>query len=854
MKSKQRLFQHVYMYGALLFFIFTLFFIAINFLQNYFHFKQTSHKMRQDFFMQQQHLLSWKVGHFIELIQNRQQDTQKQIHQLLQEEIGKAHALASNLYITYGHSISQNALQKMIVEALRPVRYMGGSGYFFIVNLDGEKILFADKPELEGENYLLGENTHRREVLESLVHIAKTKKEGFHSYQWEKPGIETVRFDKISYVKVFEPYGWIIGTGVYVDEVVATLQQAILEDISALRFDDSGENYLFIGQWDGVALTHPAKGRNMFDVQDVNGKYIVRELIQKAKEGGGFVEYVMPDLDMKRTLNKLSYVQGIPEWQWYVGAGVYTDDIHEQILLEYANLKRNFGISLMSSFFLFSIVALVMSLFYRRFNTRLKADFDAFFSFFDSLAHYNYPINKSRLRFLEFDALASSANAMLMEKLGLEKKLAHLAHHDALTSLPNRALLNDRIERGIATSKREKQLLALCFIDLDNFKKINDSFGHSYGDAALLQVVERIQEVLRETDTMARLGGDEFVLVVENITHKEQVSVILEKVQKTFEAPFMVHHQTFFLAASIGISFYPLDGENPEVLLKNADLAMYKAKAMGKNSFCFYERALSHASLQSVTIENELKSAIFNEEFEVYYQPQIHLQTGKCVGLEALLRWNHPTQGILNPSRFIGYAEESRMILPIGAFVLRQACLDLIALKQSIGFEGKMSVNISGIQLEHDDFVSTLQNVLVQTGVNPSVLELEITESVFMKDAVRWIALLEKIRTLGVKIAIDDFGTGYSSLSYLRRLPVDKLKIDISFVRDLPAHEDARAIAKAIIVLAQSMRMSTLAEGIETPEQAAFLTQEGCEEGQGYFYEKAMHFSRLHSWLEAKAT
>ena len=851
MKPKQKLFKHVYMYGALLFFIFILSFIVINFTQHYLNFKHTSQKTQQDYFANQHYLLSWKVGHFIERIQNRQRDTKNQIHRLLQEEVHKAHALASNLYATYQHSLPKETLQELIAEALRPVRYMEDTGYFFIISEDGAKILFPNKPEQEGANYFHEANAHKRNVFGALMTIGQTTKEGFYSYQWEKPNSDKALFDKTSYVKYFEPYGWIIGTGVYTDDITATLQQSILSEIDGMNFDAFEENYLFVGQWDGTALTHPAKGKNMLDVQDVNGKYVVRALIEKAKEGGGFIEYVMPDLEDKRTLNKLSYVQAIPEWQWYVGSGVYTDDIQKQIDFEYANLKHAFGIWLLGSLFLFGIVALVMALFYRRFSRRLKMDFDAFFAFFDSLAHYNYPINKSQLRFLEFDALATSANAMLMEKLDLEKKLAHLAHHDALTSLPNRTLLNDRIERAIAACKREKRLMALCFIDLDNFKKINDSFGHSYGDAALLQVVERVRGILRETDTMARLGGDEFVLVLENLEHKQDAARILEKVQKTFETAFMIHRQTFFLTSSIGVSFYPKDGENGEILLKNADLAMYKAKASGKNNFCFYERALSSASLEILTIENELKSAIVKEEFEVYYQPQIHLQTGKCTGFEALLRWNHPQQGVLSPNRFIAYAEESRMILPIGAFVLKQACLDLVTLQKTLGFKGRVSVNVSGIQLEHDDFVNTLEHVLAQTGINPDALELEITESVFMKDALRWIAILDNIRALGVKIAIDDFGTGYSSLSYLRRLPVDKLKIDISFVRDLPEHKDARAIAKAIIVLAKSMQMTTLAEGIETPEQAEFLIQEGCSEGQGFYYQKGMNFSTLNTWLIA---
>jgi EAL domain-containing protein (putative c-di-GMP-specific phosphodiesterase class I) len=279
---------------------------------------------------------------------------------------------------------------------------------------------------------------------------------------------------------------------------------------------------------------------------------------------------------------------------------------------------------------------------------------------------------------------------------------------------------------------------------------------------------------------------------------------------------------------------------------------MYRAKEKGKNNYVYYDASFANTSYETITIENELKSAIANKEFEVYYQPQILLENDTLIGLEALIRWNHPKHGVLLPGRFIPYAEESKMILAIGAFVVRQACLDLLALQKEFGFKGRVSVNVSGIQLEHDDFSTTLETILKETGVTPSSLELEITESVFMKDALRWISILEKLRRLGIKIAIDDFGTGYSSLSYLRRLPADKLKIDISFVRDVPHHEDAKAIAKAIIVLAKSMHMRTLAEGIETAQQAHFLKTEGCDEGQGYYFEKGLTFSALKAWIKKR--
>jgi diguanylate cyclase (GGDEF)-like protein len=670
---------------------------------------------------------------------------------------------------------------------------------------------------------------------------------GFYSYI-KKSGSALEK--RVAYLKNFKPLDLLIGVSSSPDTSKKQVQKELLSDIENLRFDLKGENYLFLGMWNGVALTPPSKGKNMLHIQDVNGKFIVKELIETAKSGGGFVEYVMPDLEGKRTQNKLSYVQGIPEWEWYVGAGIYTDDIDAQIEEKTKELHKNFFVSLITSMGLFLILTLTMGYFYRRLNAKIRADFTAFFEFFNSLAHFNYPIDKKELRFAEFETLALSANSMLEEKLTLERKLSHLAHHDHLTGLPNRALLSDRIHQSIKNAKRYDQQLALCFVDLDNFKKINDSFGHSYGDETLLQVATRIQNILRETDTLSRIGGDEFIILLEDIKNRENLAAIVTKILDSFKTAFNIHGQTFFLTASIGVSLYPSHGDNTETLLKNADTAMYKSKHIGKNTFSFYDPTMSKKALEMVAIENELKSAIKNNELEVFYQPQIDLNSNELVGVEALVRWNHPEQGLLFPGYFIPYAEESRMILPIGSFVLEQACKDYMRLKNACGFDGRVCVNVSGIQLEDENFLGKLAKILRHSAIPPTALELEITESIFMKDVTRWIEILKKIRSLGVKVAIDDFGTGYSSLNYLRRLPADKLKIDISFVRDLLHFEDAQAIAKAIIVLAKSLNMTTLAEGVECKDQADYLQKIGCDEAQGFLYEKAISFSDVADFIK----
>ena len=437
--------------------------------------------------------------------------------------------------------------------------------------------------------------------------------------------------------------------------------------------------------------------------------------------------------------------------------------------------------------------------------------------------------------------------------LASEKELKYLAHNDALTGLPNRLLLMDRIAHAIENSKRQGGMIAVCFLDLDNFKKINDSFGHSYGDAILKQFALRVQGKIRHCDTLARIGGDEFILLVENIKEKHEIEIILSKIQMLFEEPFVNKAQKFFLSASMGISIYPDHGCDAEILIKNADTAMYKAKDAGKNTYAFYTHDMTVASYERIGMENALREAIQESQFMVYYQPQTDLKTHELIGLEALLRWNHPVEGILPPGRFIAFTEETRLIVEIGAWILKQTCIDLVALQQEGIFKGTVSINISGVQIEYSDFLKTLQETLNETQVDPKMLEMEVTESFIMHDPERWITLLKEMQKLGLSIAIDDFGTGYSSLSYLRKLPINKLKVDMSFVKDIPKQDDACAIVNSIINLAHTMKITTLAEGIEHEEQERYLAEHGCEQGQGYLYAKPMNLQDLKEWIKNRS-
>ncbi len=433
-----------------------------------------------------------------------------------------------------------------------------------------------------------------------------------------------------------------------------------------------------------------------------------------------------------------------------------------------------------------------------------------------------------------------------------EVRLEHLAHHDPLTNLPNRTLLHARLQHSLQVSERLGLQLCVCFIDLDNFKNINDSYGHSVGDKVLMEVANRMQGIIRKGDTLARVGGDEFVLVMDNIDLEGNRREVLQKFIQVFERPFRVDNKDFNVSMSMGISRYPLHGQSIEILNKHADTAMYQAKLAGKNTFRIYSEAMSLNVISRMEMEIDLKAAIQSKQFELYYQPQLCLKTHKVVGLEALIRWNHPIKGLVVPNDFIPLAEELRFIIPMGLWVLQQACVDLKQLQETLGYDGRIAVNVSGIQLEDSDFISQVQKVMELAEVSPEKIELEVTESVIISDPKGSIARLNTLRAMQFNIALDDFGTGYSSLSDLKKLPVTKLKIDKSFVDDLPDGEDDQAISTAIISLAKAMKMSTLAEGIETEAQMTYLAQNGCGFGQGYWFSKPKPLAEIMAWLASR--
>ena len=426
-----------------------------------------------------------------------------------------------------------------------------------------------------------------------------------------------------------------------------------------------------------------------------------------------------------------------------------------------------------------------------------------------------------------------------------------MATHDTLTSLPNRALFNEELIHAIEQAKRHGRSLGLFFMDLDRFKNINDTLGHALGDRVLQEAARRLLKSVRAADLVARLGGDEFVLLVEDYGDTTHLAEVAAKVLAGFEAPFMVDGQELVLSASIGICTYPADGDEAQTLLSNADIAMYRAKEQGRNRHCFYAAELNKLSQERLALEAALKHAVERNEIEVFYQPKIDFADGRVSGLEALIRWRHPVRGLLLPDRFIGIAEETGLIIPIGYWTLRRVC-ERARQWQEQGVNLPIAVNLSANQFHEPELVRELAAILRATSVSPSMIELEITESMVMRDPERAVAIMHALRAMGVRLSIDDFGTGHSSLGYLKRFPIDRLKVDRSFVRDLPHNGDDLAITRAVIAMAHSLRMSVVAEGVEHQEQFDLLRAEGCDEFQGYYCARPMEEADLLQFVAAR--
>ncbi len=449
--------------------------------------------------------------------------------------------------------------------------------------------------------------------------------------------------------------------------------------------------------------------------------------------------------------------------------------------------------------------------------------------------------------------IGSHLIGIILARQESEARIAYLASHDALTGLPTRALTRDRLEQAIARAQRDHHDGALLFLDIDNFKLVNDTLGHSMGDALLVMVAARLGQSVRDSDSIGRQGGDEFLIVLSDAGNTDAICAVAEKIIDVMQAPFQVDGHTLSVSLSLGIAVFPADGTDADVLIRKADAAMYHAKDAGRNTFRFFTDRMNLDSTEHLKLRSDMRKAIEQNEFVLHYQPQIDLASGAIVGVEGLIRWMHPELGVISPGRFIPLSEASGSIVPIGEWVLREACRQAAAWQAEGLPPMVVAVNLSAVQFRRGNLEESIVGALRDSGLAPQWLELELTESILLQDTTHMLQLIQRLKDLGVKLSIDDFGTGYSSLSYLRELAVDKLKIDQSFVRDMAHNAGSASIVRAVVQMARGLNLRTIAEGVEDPSVIELLRECGCDEAQGFHFAYPMPAGACADFIRQRA-
>ncbi|EAR62343.1 EAL domain-containing protein [Neptuniibacter caesariensis] len=818
----------------------------------YKHMQEDKQRYADDFVLAQKDLLRSEVVRIKHYLLRQKKQAEKDLEATLKSRVYDAYAVAQAIHARYHGEIPDLEVKKMIANALREMRFNEGRGYFFMTSLEGIEYLYPPNPSFEGRPITEIFPPKIQQLQYEMVDVVNAAGEGFVRYNWYRPG-EKELLRKYSFVKLFEPYGLIIGTGDYLENFEALIKDRIFRDIAQVTFGLKGEGYFFINSYSGDLYVTNGKyfagKKNIWDVTDAKGVKVVQENARLAQDypEGAFSTYTWKKEGVEA--EKISFIIGMDEWQIFIGAGAYLDTI-EGVIQE----RENQYLELMKQRAISTIIIMLLALLIIVFvlyviGLRLSQNLLLFQRNLEESVDSWTKLDTRHLHFKEFKHLASSVNSMI-DGLNMQaEELRHRAFHDHLTSLPNRMHSSTQLDLMISHTIKHQATAALLFIDLDHFKEINDTLGHSTGDELLRKVSQRLRRSVREEDIVARLGGDEFTVITGVLETRSDAESIAQKLLNELIRPYLIDGNELSVTASIGVSFFPEDGDNSEILLRNADSAMYEAKRNGRNGYRLYTSAMTEEISERFALTEELREAISREELELYFQPQVDIRTGSILGAEALLRWNHPQRGMIPPDRFIPIAESSGQMIKIGAWVLEQVCAKVAGWKERGIVAPKIAVNISNQQMNRE-LVEQITELLASSKCDPACLELEITESCLMENPEQMAHELSSLKALGVGIAIDDFGTGYSSLSYLKQLPINKLKVDRSFVSDLQDDENDLAITRAIVAMGQSMNLNVIAEGIETQEQIDLLLKLECFEGQGYFYSKPLPEEQFLAYLD----
>ena len=721
-----------------------------------------------------------------------------------------AHSIIDHIYKDH-KELTKIQMLNRLKNILRDIRFWDNTGYFFVYDTSGKCILLPTQPSLENTNLINLQDAKEKFTIKEHIKIVKEKEEGFSNWFWYKKDEEVMK-KKIGFVKMFKPLDIYLGTAKYEEDIINSIKSKMVKQLKG----DSSIFFIYDNKSKKII-----KNSKQFDEELVSNILIGSKMIP---EGYFINNTVGVDFDVFNEVREGTlFVRKLEDFGWTIGVNTYNEKTLTELEKEQKKLEKSFIEIIKNRTFFALIIILGISLITVVFSNKLKK----------VLRRYQ-------------------KNLIEQHKVTLkqQERLTHNLKHDYLTSLPNRILLTDRLEQGIKHSYRSKKQIAVMFVDIDKFKSINDSLGHNVGDELLKKVAIRLKKSIRDSDTVARFGGDEFVLVIDDVKNIHDITKVIEKIQSSLENKITIAKTNHTITLSIGISVFPNDGKSVKNLLKNADIAMYKAKNEGGNGYRFFTSTMNEEIQHQIELEKALRTAIENKEFVLHYQPIVETKSKRIIGVEALIRWNHPTKGLIYPDEFIGIAEQSSVIIDMGRWIVDEAMRQMSQWKEK-GYElKKMSINIAIKQLEDNNFISCMKNELKKTNCKAEWIEIEIIERFAMKDIKKSIEILNEIRKMNIDIAIDDFGTGHSSLAYLKQLPITKLKIDRAFVNNIINSYEDKAIAESILALGSGLHLNILAEGIETQEQKEFFSYGNCQQMQGYLFSKPLCLEKIEKLLQ----
>ena len=740
-----------------------------------------------------------------------------ELKKLSQQRVNEAYAIATNIY-NNNQNKPKSTVTKLIIDALRPIRFYNGRGYFFIFQMDGVNVMHGLKPYLEGMSAWDTQDLRGSYILREHINLIKQQNgEAFYHWWYQKPGESSKKeYEKIGFGKYFAPYNWFIGTGEYIADIESDLKISLLK--SVINFEHTENENIFIIDAQGNILAKETKD-NKSDLLINSRSFITEKMAKTAQPDGNFITLNDTSLQTdKNVKTEMGYIRRIKGWNWIIGSYFNSSNVNHYInikqqeanALNRKKLTNVIILSVFSTLFMVGSSLIVSNLIARRFNRFQQ--------------HIEHNIN----------ALETSKN-----------KLHHMALHDALTGLPNRILLLEKINQGIAAADIHHQQVAIVLIDIDDFKKVNDCHGHSAGDELLKAICKKFTSTFSPQDTISRFGGDEFMFCFPHLNNLNEAYLKVAQIQQLFDDKFIVNGREIMTQCSIGVSMYPADDSQPEGLIRKADIVLYKSKAELKGSVNFYSYQLNEQIQYKYLLEEELREALAHDEISLLYQPQIDSKTEQIIAVEALARWEHPKLGPISPNDFICIAEEIGVIKEIGLFVFRRACTDILSVSPAGENAINVSINISPKQLMAPDFIDSMTQITDDIGIERHRITLEITENVMLNELEKTYDILTELKKQLFAISLDDFGTGFSSLSYLNRLPFDEVKIDRCFVNNITTSKQSQALIKSILAISDAYGMITVAEGVENKGQLTMLHSLGCNLIQGFYFDKPLTLTTL---------